>query len=71
MSGRDHFEAGGDRPGAEHVVLPDDYVFQTLLFPLLRNVFGDFVIMNGACGMWDGGEIAMLLANFISGDEFF
>ena len=71
VAGRDHFKTGGDRPGAQDVVLANHYVFQALLFPLLGNVFRYFVIVNGARWVRDGSEIAMLLANFFGGDIFF
>ena len=71
MSGYDHFKTGGDQLGAEDVVLADDYVFEALVFPLFGDVFGDFMVVDGTCGMWDGSEVTMLLANFVGGDKFF
>ena len=67
---RNHFEAGRDRPGSENVILADNHIFQSLLSPLRCNVFGHFAVVKGTCGMRDGGEVAMLLANFSGGDGF-
>ena len=70
VAGRDHFQAGGDGPGAEHVVFADGHIFQALLPPLLGDVFGDFAIVDGTGWMRKRSKVPMLFADFVCGDAF-
>ena len=71
VRGRDHFQRSRLWIGAIHVVAADDDVFQSLLLPLVANVFGEFVIALRARDVGFGGEDAMLAAFFVgSGDGF-
>ncbi len=57
--------------GAVDVVAADDDVFESLLFPLVANVFGEFVVALRSGDVGFGGEDAVLAAFFVGrGDGF-
>ncbi len=59
---------GRDRPRSQHVVLPDDDVFQPLLLPLLSDVLGNLIVSLGAGRMRHRSEVAVVVADVLGGN---
>ena len=65
VCGRDHLQRGALRIRAIHVVAADNDVLETLLLPLIANVFGELVVALRARDMGFLREDAVLPACFV------
>jgi hypothetical protein len=71
VDGRDHLQRRALGISSVNVVTADDYVFESLFFPLVANVFRQLVVTLGAGDVGLLGEDAVLTAFLIrAGDGF-
>ena len=71
VDGRDHLQRRALRISSVNVITADDYIFESLFFPLVANVFRKLVVTLGAGDVGLLREDAVLPAFLVwAGDGF-